>query len=217
MGGFGSGRSGWLPTIEEGLKLDLRSLRRQGLFRPNGALCCANLRWSYTSTGEEFANAKLSYCTGSAECWLRLEYTVTRHDGERIDVNDTFQLVRFAQPFGGFRWYIICPSTFARCQCLYLPAGATRFRSRRGFGVRLQYHSQKQSRPYRLLETGRGIAAKVLRAGPPEWRQKYTDWDFPPKPPWMRWRTYNRHFARWEWYEQQSDAHLAALVLRLGR
>ena len=61
MGGLGSGKSGWLPTIEDGLKLDLRSLRRQGLFRPIGALCSTNLRWSYTATGEEVANAQLTY------------------------------------------------------------------------------------------------------------------------------------------------------------
>jgi len=176
-------------SIEQGLKLDLRSLRRQGLFRPNGALCWVNLRWSNTYTGEETASAGFSYCAGSGENWLRLKYTVTRYDGEQIDVNETFQLVRHPQPFGGYRWYIICPSTRRRCQCLYLPPGASHFRSRRGFGVRLQYFSQTQAKPSRLMETGRSIARRVLMAGPAKWREEYRDWDFPPKPPWMRWKT----------------------------
>ena len=33
---------------------------------------------------------------------------------------------------------------------------------------------------------------KVLKRGPPEWREEYTDWEFSPKPLWMRWKTYNR-------------------------
>jgi len=42
------------------------------------------------------------------------------------------------------------------------------------------------------------------------------DWEFPPKPPWMRWKTYTQFYERWEWYEQQADAALAPWILKLG-
>ncbi len=216
MGGYGSGRSGWLPTIEQGLKLDLRLLRLQKLFLPDENMHYTPLTWTNSYTGEQVAAAGLSYCAGPDEKWLRLSYTVTRYGEEPFKLSETFQLDAFAQPYGGHRWYIICPTMGSRCQCLYLPPGATKFRSRRGFKSRLQYYSQKVDAPSRLMETGRGIARKVLRAGPPKWREKYREWDFPPKPPWMRWKTYNKHYARWEWYEQQADAYLAPWILKLG-
>ncbi|MEO7864130.1 MAG: hypothetical protein ABIU05_27585 [Nitrospirales bacterium] len=216
MGGLGSGRSGGLPIIDQGLKIDLRSLRRRGQFRADGNHYQINLQWTYSYTEEKVGNVRMSYCAGGDGSWLRLEYTATPYGGEPFRVNETFALERFPQPFGGYRWYVICPRTHSRCQCLYLPPGATRFRSRQGFGVRLQYLSQNYDRRTRLMETGRKIAAKMLRGGPAKWREEYRDWDFPPKPPWMRWKTYNRQCARWEWYEQQSEADLTQWVMKLG-
>jgi hypothetical protein len=216
MGGSGSGRNSGRPTIEQGLKLDLRSLRRRGQFCPDGNCRYVGLQWTYTYTNEKVASIGMSYCAGSEEGWLRLTYTSTPYGSEPVEVNETFQLERFPQPFGGSRWYIVCPRTNRRCQCLYLPPGATRFRSRQGFRVRLQYQSQKLDRHGRLMETGRKIARRVLQAGPQKWREEHQDWDFPPKPPWMRWKTYNWHYARWEWYEQKSDACFVQRLLKLG-
>ena len=127
MGGFGSGRKGGdLPVIEQGLKLDLRSLRRQGLFDPEGICQFISLRWTSSATGETTASAQVSYSTRPDGKWLRLQYAVTRYsDGERVSVDETFRLEAFPQPFGGVRWYVICPDRQVRCQCLYLPPGAT--------------------------------------------------------------------------------------------
>ena len=155
MGGMGSGRNSGRPVIERGLKLDLRSLRRQRQFVPDGIQRWFNITWSITQTGERTGSASIEYCAGRTENWLRLRYSVTDYWGERTDVNETFQLVSFPQPYGGYRWYFICPSTNRRCQCLYRPPGATRFRSRQGFKVRLLYYSQTQDRATRLMETGR--------------------------------------------------------------
>lgn len=109
---------------------------------------------------------------------------------------------------------IVCPATHDYCQCLYMPPGATHFRSRRGFRVRLLYSSQRCDRRSRLMETGRKLARRVLERGPRTWRDEHRDWDFPPKPPWMRWKTYNRFFERWERYEQRADAALAPFLLK---
>jgi hypothetical protein len=215
MGGFGSGRQGWLPTIEDGLKLDLRRLRQQGLFDGKSGYRSMNLTWNNTYTGEKTASAGLSYSTMPGNSWLALEYTITR-DGERIPVKDTFHLERLEQPFGGYRWYLRCPQTGRCCQCLYLPPGATHFRSRQGFRCRLQYRSQHHGPYDRLLDRRERIAAKVLRAGPPEWRDKYRDWGIAPKPKGMRWATYELLFEEWENYENQVNAYLAVFVARLG-
>jgi hypothetical protein len=216
MGGYGSGRNSGRPNIDQGLKLDLRSLRRREMFIPDGMERHTSVQWTYTYTEEHVATIGLAYCAGASGGSLRLTYTSTPYGQEPQKINETFQLIRFPQPFGGCRWYIVCPATFRYCQCIYLPPGAPHFRSRHGFKVRLMYNSQKLDRSSRVMESARKLAAKVLRIGPPNWRQEHKDWDFPPKPPWMRWKTYNRYYASWEQYERLSNAYLEQWALKLG-
>ena len=112
MRGIGSGRRGQWPIIEHGLKLDLRSSCWQGLFEPKGNCQFISLRWTSNATGETTSTAQFSYSTRPDGKWLRLQYAVTRYsDGERINVDETFRLEAFSQPFGGIRWYVICPWT----------------------------------------------------------------------------------------------------------
>ncbi len=73
MGGYSSGRQGWLPVIENGLKLDLRRLRQQGLFDGTSTYRSINLTWSNTYTGEKTASAGLSYSARPGDSWLALE------------------------------------------------------------------------------------------------------------------------------------------------
>jgi hypothetical protein len=168
-------------------------------------------------SGEQLASCSLRYCAGDCSSWLNLKYSHAPYGSDKLrQVDDLFRLERFPQPFGGYRWYIMCPNTGSRCQCLYKPLGAAHFRSRRAFRVRLQYHSQKQDWHSRLIETSRRASLRMLKAGPSEWREKYKDWEFPPKPPRMRWRTYDREYAKWEASEQMSDVLLAQWVLKLG-
>ena len=42
------------------------------------------------------------------------------------------------------------------------------------------------------------------------------EWDLPPKPKWMRWRTYNRHAERYDAYEDILDRGICALAAKLG-
>jgi hypothetical protein len=39
--------------------------------------------------------------------------------------------------------------------------------------------------------------------------------DLPPKPKWMRWRTYNKHVERFDAYEAILDSGVAELVAKL--
>ena len=42
------------------------------------------------------------------------------------------------------------------------------------------------------------------------------EWDLPPKPKWMRWRTYNRHVERYDAYEDILDQGISVLAAKLG-
>jgi LSD1 subclass zinc finger protein len=214
MGGFGSGRPAMRPVIENGLKLDLADLRRKWLFLPDGAQRQIGLSW--TTNGETRASISMSYSTGEDGGWLRLRYRTQPYDqDEPIHVDETFQLIKRPQPFGGFRWFVVCPQCRTPCTVLYLPPGATRFRSRKGFRSRLAYRSQSGGRFDRWLRMRDRLKARVLRAGPADFREKYADWDFPPKPPWMRWATYNRLRERWDDLETKIDGYLSPFLARL--
>jgi hypothetical protein len=41
------------------------------------------------------------------------------------------------------------------------------------------------------------------------------EWDLPPKPKWMRWKTYNRYEEKFDQYEAVLDYGCASLVARL--
>jgi hypothetical protein len=41
------------------------------------------------------------------------------------------------------------------------------------------------------------------------------EWDLPPKPKWMRWRTYNRHVQRFDAYDDFPDQSLFLRAKRL--
>jgi hypothetical protein len=42
------------------------------------------------------------------------------------------------------------------------------------------------------------------------------EWDLPPKPKWMRWRTYHRAVEKFDRYESALDKGIARLTVRLG-
>jgi hypothetical protein len=88
---------------------------------------------------------------------LRLKYQgCGEYDDDVVDIDETIWLRRFRQPFGGYRWYFICPNTNRRCTVLYQPPGVKRFRSRWGFRCRLQYRSQQLSPIHRYRWRGAG-------------------------------------------------------------
>jgi hypothetical protein len=42
------------------------------------------------------------------------------------------------------------------------------------------------------------------------------EWDLPPKPKWMRWRTYNRYRAQYDTYEAVLDDGMVAKLMALS-
>ena len=42
------------------------------------------------------------------------------------------------------------------------------------------------------------------------------EWDLPPKPKWMRWRTYNQMVERFDRYDAMVEEGLLEAIMRLG-
>jgi hypothetical protein len=93
---------------------------------------------------------------------------------------------------------------------LWKPSGATRFCSRQTWGRQVAYQSQFND------STNRAHAGKVrinsrlcsIAGLDP------ADWDFPPKPKWMRWRTYNRYEEQYDRYEEVLNSGTLALAAK---
>jgi hypothetical protein len=128
--------------------------------------------------------------------WLRLLYSV---DGKPQDY--TIPLTTTPQPFGGCRWWFVCPSTRGRVCKLYLPPGAARFASRRAY--RLGYRCQRETPADRALSR-----EFKLR------RQLGCEHSEIRKPRWMRWATFDRELERLAWASGISDANFVAAAQR---
>jgi hypothetical protein len=116
--------------------------------------------------------------------FVELKHATRDQHGQGRDVTSRIRLVQTVPTFGGFRWWFLCPRTGCRTTKLFLPRGGWHFLSRQAYG--LTYDSQREAG----LDLLRRRAIRLSR------QLGETDWDFwappPPKPKWMRWRTYRR-------------------------
>jgi hypothetical protein len=206
MGSITSGNHGGRPTVEDGLTLNLAKLLRDGLFRP-GQSWGGSLIWTNTRTGERTGSIGYQAHLGEDGGRVRLHYTTTRSTGEKHNSDYWVELETTPQPFGGRRWWFVCPRTGDRVAKLYLPPGALTFASRKAH--RLGYRSQRESPRDRAL--GRAFKARQ-RLGSTEGIG-----DFIPKPKGMRWRTYDRHMQRVKQAEATVTAHTWKLLQSLNR
>jgi len=138
---------------------------------------------------------------------VRLQYTTTRWDGERRESDYWIQLETTPQPFGGRRWWFVCPRTGRRAAKLYLPNGAFTFASRQAY--RLAYRSQREAPHDRALRRAFKLRGKLGADG--------GIGDYVPKPKWMRWPTYDRKLEEVFAAEEVVDAHLLGFVQKLER
>jgi hypothetical protein len=117
---------------------------------------------------------------------MRLKYTTTELRGERRQFDYWVQLATTPQPFGGRRWWFICPRTGRRAAKLYLPNGAYTVASRQAY--RLAYPSQQEPPHYRALRRAFKLRERLGSDG--------GIGDYVPKPRWMRWATYTRRIEQ---------------------
>ena len=179
---------------------------RDRLFRP-GSAWGGSIVWTYTSTGERVGSIGYEAHLGEESGRVRLHYTTTRWNGEKHSSDYWIQLETTPQPFGGRRWWFICPRTGRRATKLYLPNGAFTFASRQAY--RLAYRSQREAPHDRALRRAFKLRDKLGAAG--------GIGDFVPKPKWMRMRIYDRKLEEIFAAEEVVDAHLLGFVQKLER
>ena len=77
MGGYGSGRSGGRPTVEDGLTLNLNKLIREHTFCPHQQRS-SSIVWTFSYTDEQAAWISFHADLGGEQGRVRLPYTTTR-------------------------------------------------------------------------------------------------------------------------------------------
>ena len=186
--------------LQDGLKLDLNRLARNGFIRRGARSSPMGIRWHSTYWDRELASGQITAdMSGPQEGWLRLEG----------DFNDRFTLVAHSRHLGGRQWYFMCPAMNRPVSVLWRPPGARCFRSRQAWGRQVAYHSQFCDPDNRAHLGKTRIKARLIADLDPD------DWDLPPKPKWMRWSTYNRYVERYDAYEDILDRGTFALAAKL--
>ncbi len=185
--------------LQDGLKLNINRLIRDGFVRRD-AFARSFIRWSHSSWGEIATGSVTTDLTGDFHGWLEIEI------GGRAQ---SLSLIACPRPYGGRQWYFICPQLGRRASLLWRPPGANCFRSRQGWGHVVAYASQFNDATGRAHLGQSRIQSRLIGNNDPD------EWELPPKPKWMRWRTYDRLEARFDHYEAVLNDGSAALVARL--
>lgn len=190
--------------LECGIKLDLNRLARRG-FIDRGGYKGGGISWTNNYTGEQIASGLITAdMSGPDEGWFRIQIG---------SLDQQINLVARPRHFGGRQWYFICPYMNRRVSVVWMPPGARDFGCRQRWGRSVAYNSQFLDRDNLAHHGQARIKSRLCSIGgfDPD------DWDFPPKPKWMRWRTYNRAEKKFDRYEAILDEGTFSLVARLMR
>jgi len=136
MGGYGSGRRSNRPTTDDCLRINLPNLKQLGMLQRH---CMARHSQEWSQYGQTIANLTLVIDVHCLEPSPRL--TITGYAFGNA-INCVVQLDEYALPYGGERWYALCPHTGRRSTALVLPPGQVQFASVDGWGV--AYGSQRE-------------------------------------------------------------------------
>jgi hypothetical protein len=107
MGGYGSGRNGGRPTVESAQRLDIDAMMRWGCIGPGEHLQGELTLHFY----DDELDIKFESRVGEPwDSWLRLRYTIYDYwTGDPYEIGDRILLRTTRPPFGGLRWWFICP------------------------------------------------------------------------------------------------------------
>jgi hypothetical protein len=161
------------------------------------------IAWTEKYTGDEIASGLITADMSSIHGWFRIQLG---HLDQRI------MLTTKRRHFGGRQWYFVCPYTNRPASVLWKPPGAQSFASRQKWERQVAYASQFMDRVARGHQGAATIKSRLCSVGgfDPD------EWDLPPKPKWMRWRTYNRMVERFDRYEAMVEEGLLGAFKRLG-
>ena len=115
------------------------------------------------------------------------------------DLDQQIRLVTLPRHFGGRQWFFVCPVINCRASVLWLPRGAQQFASRHAWPGQVAYRSQFMTAIDRAYLGMERIKRRLIGDLDPQ------EWHLPPKPKWMRWRTYNHAVEKFERYESILD------------
>jgi hypothetical protein len=187
--------------LEDGLRLDLNRLMRDGLVKA-GELTRRETLWNRIPSGELVAMAIIE-----ADMRPDSPARITIEHGGRVQ---HLRLRPVARHFGGLQWFFVCQETGRRATVLWKPPGGRYFASREAFGRQVAYGSQFECPRYRALSAAQSIRHRL---GGNEWLAGLNG--FPRKPKGMRWATYDRLQRKCEAYERFSLASISAYLQQL--
>jgi len=204
MGGYGSGRNGFSTTtkVDEGLKLDINKLKRDGLIYLN-SWRSGSLTWTRVGTGEETGSIGYEVNTMDPnDMWMRVHYThKTYWDDEPNKMDYKIRLETTQPNYGGKRLWFICPITQERAGVLFSPPGSKWFASRHAYN--LKYQSQSRSAHDRAIDRMWKLKRRLNDEG-----------DYWLKPKGMHWRTFHRLCDEIDEAEEICDGYLAQFVMK---
>jgi hypothetical protein len=180
--------------LQDGLWLDLNKLLREGLGPPGKIPWPVEIRWTSSRSGE-IAKASLTIRKeGEDRGYLRIMM------GE---LDQRLELIAQPRHFGGQHWYFRCPVTSYKCSVVWLPPGAGQFSSRQAWGTQVAYATQFESPFDRAISARQKVKSRLIGDLDPR------EWELPPKPKWMRWRTYDRLAEKYLFHQSKIDQIMA--------
>jgi hypothetical protein len=189
-------------TLEAGLKLDLNRLVRCGFIKPD-TYRQSSISWTDNHYGDETAaGIIIADMVDPFDAWLRIQIGA---------LSQRVTLTPRPRHFGGHQWYFRCPRTGRRASVLWMPPGAESFACRQRWGRQVAYQSQFLDVVGRAHLGKARINKRLCSIG----SFKPNEWDFPPKPKWMRWRTYHRAEQKFDRYEEALDWGCLDAVARI--
>src|SRR5262249_21797030 len=137
---------------------------------------------------------------------LRLLYRTKDGNGAPVEVNELAPFAYTPTRLGGQRQWFRCLKCYRRCRKIY---GGRYFRCRLCY--RLRYASQSEDKAQRAMRRADKVAKRLhdMWGG-----MTVEEYEFPPKPPRMRWATYQRLE---EQYDRLQDRWGVAIMARFGR
>ena len=207
MGGYNSGRRGRPCTLNDCLVIALPLLMRRGCVR-QGRIGDQTLRWS--RNGQQIGAIEiLSDLTDPRAATLSLFYHYSENGRHARVVTQRLALTTTAPPFGGLRWWMVCPITGRRAAKLYKPPACDRFAGRRAWN--LGYESQrvaKENQPFeKLYRLQRKLGSEEC-------------WQSSPRRPKGMWRrTFEQHWAEYVRLDHQCNVEgerIEAILTALG-
>jgi len=180
MGGSRSGRQGGRPTIEATASYILSA----AVLKQLSPSSIASASGSFTYAGGFKVDFRFDGADTSRP-YIELRHAIRAQDDREIRYR--VGLTATHPPYGGSRWWWICPRTGRRAFKLYLPLGGSQFWSREAYG--LDYTSQREAPRDRLFRRARKLRLSI--------DPDSGAWDVPQRRKWMRQRTYQRKLGAW--------------------